>query len=217
MSKFDYLAYAEMERQEVEPRQELEQKELHLNKGENTDQKTVVPFCMSEEIKNSEILQTEERSVDTKESSVPSDWLKQETDDEMVGVEEKGFIPSPSLNAIDLHRYSYTYRSAQDSSQRDRKMLSKTTLDKVRDFLSKEHRKLFQESIIDRLKRKALSAIVSEYISSQNIVETGYTADELIKTVVDSLAGLDVLEDLLENEAITDINVNGKNEIWIEE
>ncbi|MDP4087303.1 MAG: ATPase, T2SS/T4P/T4SS family [Bacillota bacterium] len=131
--------------------------------------------------------------------------------------QEKEFIPSPVLNLIDVHKYSYGFRAEQAKSFSGKKKVSNAILDQVRDVLSQNHKKLFQESIIDRVKRQNLSAIVAEYISNTGIIVQGYTADELIKIIVDSLAGLDVLEDLIDNENITDINVNGKNEIWVEE
>lgn len=146
----------------------------------------------------------------------------EEVSEESPSVQEEGeekdeLIPSPSYNSIDVHRYAYTYHSDRVGNTKEKRNISERTMKSIQDFLSKNHQTLFQEAIVDPLKRKALSVKISEFISSEKIVEPGYTADELIKVTVDTLAGLNVLEDLLENDNITDINVNGKNRIYVDE
>ncbi|GIN41426.1 CpaF family protein [Heyndrickxia oleronia] len=119
--------------------------------------------------------------------------------------------------SIDISKYSYQYRTEKEIRYTEKKKVSLEILNQVREFLSNDHKKLFQESIINKKKRQNLSVIISDFISQKGITVPGYTADELIKSIIDSLAGLDVLEDLIDNEKITDINVNGRGEVWVDE
>ncbi|MDX8367196.1 CpaF family protein [Cytobacillus sp. IB215665] len=120
-------------------------------------------------------------------------------------------------NTIDLNKYSYQYRTDKENKNIAKKNISPEILTDISEFLSNKHKKLFQESIIDKKKRQNLSVIISDFISSNSITVPGYSADELIKSVIDSLSGLGVLEDLIDNENITDIMVNGRSEIYVEE
>ena len=119
-------------------------------------------------------------------------------------------------NTIDIHKFNYQARADKEKTYARKGKVSTAILKEIRDFLSNNHKKLFQESIVDRKKRNNIGAVITEYISQQKIFVPGYSVDELIKYIVDALAGLDVLEPLLDDEKITDINVNGPKQIWVD-
>ncbi|MCF6094505.1 Flp pilus assembly complex ATPase component TadA [Microaerobacter geothermalis] len=122
------------------------------------------------------------------------------------------------INVIDLHRYSYKYRTEQEKSHGFRaKKVSLAILEQIRQYLSGNHKKLFQESIVDERKREKLGEIIADYITQQAIVVPGFNADDLLKHILHALAGLGPIQPLMENEDITEIMVNGKNEVYVEE
>lgn len=159
-------------------------------------------------------------TVVTEDEDVQEDAQKK-----IVNQEEKAVDPSDlsslsypdNKNTIDLNRYSYEFRASQTQRTTGHRRVSQSILDQIKEYLSDNHKAIFQEAIVDTQKRANLGLIISEYIARQKIIVTGFSSDELIKTVTDSLAGLGILEALIDNENITDININGKDEIWVEE
>jgi pilus assembly protein CpaF len=117
-------------------------------------------------------------------------------------------------NKIDLHQMSYDYRASQEKVY-SKKRVPDTLVEKVRDFLSTNHQKLFQRAVVEEDKRERLSTIILGYISAQGLTAPGFTMGELLKYLMDTLVGLKQLQPLIENEDITDINVNGPNEVYV--
>jgi len=84
-------------------------------------------------------------------------------------------------------------------------------------------RKLLEEVEIAELvklgpsqRRARLESLVAELLSREGPVLSSVARSRLIRQIVDESLGLGVLEPLLADETITEIMVNGPNEVWIE-
>ncbi len=125
------------------------------------------------------------------------------------------------VNLIDLNSYSYKHRTEKDKHHPIvRRKVSIGIIEQVRKFLTANYRELFQQSIVNQKKREQLGRVISDFITQQNIVVPGYSSDSLVKNIVDSIAGLNVIQSLVEgpgSETITDVMVNGKDEIIVED
>jgi pilus assembly protein CpaF len=84
-------------------------------------------------------------------------------------------------------------------------------------------RKLLEEVEIAELvklgpsqRRARLESLVADLLSREGPVLSSAARSRLIRQIVDESLGLGVLEPLLADETITEIMVNGPNEVWIE-
>jgi pilus assembly protein CpaF len=65
-------------------------------------------------------------------------------------------------------------------------------------------------------RRARLESLVAELLSREGPVLSSAARSRLIRQIVDEALGLGILEPLLADETITEIMVNGPNEVWIE-
>jgi pilus assembly protein CpaF len=65
-------------------------------------------------------------------------------------------------------------------------------------------------------RRARLESLVAELLSREGPVLSSAARRRLIRQIVDEALGLGILEPLLADETITEIMVNGPNEVWIE-
>lgn len=125
-------------------------------------------------------------------------------------------------NLINLRKYRFkTTNQVNPSFSKTR--IPEDVLEDVKEYLKENHKELVRESFGNKEKKEELSLLISEYISSkeflekyQESVET-FQHDELVDLLVDSIAGLDVLEELLKIPTITDININSYDDIWVDD
>lgn len=67
----------------------------------------------------------------------------------------------------------------------------------------------------DTVAREELRRIISEIIASQRIAVRGISRDILINQIFASIYGYGILQDLVEDPLVTDIFVNGPDDIWM--
>jgi len=65
-------------------------------------------------------------------------------------------------------------------------------------------------------RRARLETVVADLLTREGPVLTSIERNRLIRQIVDESLGLGVLEPLLADESITEIMVNGPNEVWVE-
>jgi pilus assembly protein CpaF len=114
------------------------------------------------------------------------------------------------------------------TAQKDKARVSDTTSLTPRDALKKRVQdKLIQEtdaSILSQpdpeIKRTLLRARIEENISligsDMNVTLTKKEHEEVIKELLDDILGLGVIQPLVENEDISEIMVNGPNQVYVE-
>lgn len=86
----------------------------------------------------------------------------------------------------------------------------------VREKVLDKHPSLVLEARMSKQKRAEVTAIVSEMIVSGNLYVNRLTRKDLAEQIVKELCGLGPLDDLLEDESVTEIMVNGHNEVYVE-
>jgi pilus assembly protein CpaF len=118
--------------------------------------------------------------------------------------------------------------SMKKTAQKDKARASDTTTLTPRDALKKRvQEKLIQEtdaSILSQpdpeIKRTLLRARIEENISligsDINVTLTKKEHEEVIKELLDDILGLGVIQPLVENEDISEIMVNGPNQVYVE-
>lgn len=119
-------------------------------------------------------------------------------------------------NKIDLGAVSYQKRAEENKTYGSVKDVPIATLEEIRVYLIDKHQKMLQESFMNKSKRNTLTQIVSRYITKKNIVVPGFTGPELLTKIIDGVAGLGPIQPLADDLDITDIMVNGKDEVIIE-
>lgn len=125
--------------------------------------------------------------------------------------------PAPPTNQIELDRLIYTLKFGDHHPLRDEAQLNQTLLQEVQDFLIEEHATLVRESFGNRVKKKVLQKIITQYLS-QNAKNNmnGYDLGQLSKQMVNEISGLGVFDVILESGDVTDVAFNG-TEIWIKD
>lgn len=119
-------------------------------------------------------------------------------------------------NKIDLGAISYQKRAEQNKVYGKAKEIPPNIVEEIRAYLINNHQKMLQESFMNNEKRAILESIVIRYITKHKIVVPGFTAKELQTKVIDAVAGLGPLQPLADDVDITEIMVNGKDEVIIE-
>lgn len=136
--------------------------------------------------------------------------------------EEKEMITSLELkevnnkNRIDLGQVSYQERAKNNKTYGKVKDIPLNIVEQVRAFLISDHQKILQESFMNNTKRATLSQIIARYITKNKIVVSGFSAKDLQTKIIDAVAGLGPLQALADDQDITEIMVNGKDEVIIE-
>jgi pilus assembly protein CpaF len=119
-------------------------------------------------------------------------------------------------NKIDLGAVSYQKRASQNKTYGKVKDIPASIIEEIRGYLINEHQKVLQEAFMNSEKRSILSSILTRYITKNNIVVPGISAKELQTKVLDAVAGMGVIQPLVDDPDITEIMINGKDEIIIE-
>lgn len=119
-------------------------------------------------------------------------------------------------NKIDLGAVSYQKRASQNKTYGKVKDVPASIVEEIRGYLINEHQKVLQESFMNSEKRNLLSSILTRYITRNNIVVPGFSAGELQTKILDAVAGMGVIQPLVDDPDITEIMINGKDEIIIE-
>lgn len=121
-----------------------------------------------------------------------------------------------SKNKVNIGHVSYDKKAKQDKRYGINQKIPTDVLERVRSFLIQEHQKMLQEAFLNKVTRKKLGNIINDFITKNDIIVKGFTAEQLQKSIVDAVAGLDVIDPLLDQEDITEVMVNGKDEVIIE-
>jgi len=100
----------------------------------------------------------------------------------------------------------------------DIKTVDKNTVEQVRNFLIQKYPDLLRKALGSNATKKELKKIINEYLSkAEHLQIKGMSLDELSTALLNAIAGLGVIDAILEEqkkEDITDIRFNGKD-IWI--
>lgn len=126
-------------------------------------------------------------------------------------------------NIINLKRFKYSLSTRKLSIDLSNKVLPDDLLDRVKIFLKEKYPELVRQAFGSTEYKKKLYEVISTYTSEKNFRETHsetvskYGHDRLVNLLLDSIAGLDVLEELLKIPTLTDINVNAYDDIWIDD
>lgn len=134
------------------------------------------------------------------------------------------FTPSSTeSNLINLKRFRYSLSSKKLSTNLINQRLDDALLEEIKTDLKENYPELVRNAFGDQEKKKELYEVISSLISSKQYIEKHKEAisknshDLLVSMLVDSIAGLDVLEELLKRPTITDININAYDDIWIDD
>ncbi|MFL0364651.1 MULTISPECIES: CpaF family protein [Pseudobacillus] len=123
-------------------------------------------------------------------------------------------------NTVDISYISYAKRATQDKSitaaPEKRTSIPRNELEKVRSYLISEHQKVLLEAFLNPKVRNQLMGIVTRFITEENILIKGMTGEEATRRIVDAVAGMGIIQPLVEDVDITEIMINGKDEIIIE-
>ncbi|MEQ6391247.1 ATPase, T2SS/T4P/T4SS family [Bacillaceae bacterium S4-13-58] len=119
-------------------------------------------------------------------------------------------------NKIDLGTVSYQKRAEQNKTYGTAKTIPPSIVEEIRGYLINEHQKVLQESFMNNEKRGHLSAILTRYITKHNIVVPGFNAAQLQTQILDAVAGMGAIQPLVDDVDVTEIMINGKDEIIIE-
>jgi pilus assembly protein CpaF len=118
-------------------------------------------------------------------------------------------------NKVDLGHVSYQKRAEQTKTYGAVKSIPPSIIEEIRGYLINEHQKVLQESFMNNEKRGLLAAIITRYITKNNIVVPGFTAEQLQTQILDAVAGMGIIQPLIDDVDVTDIMINGKDEIII--
>ena len=86
----------------------------------------------------------------------------------------------------------------------------------VRNSILDSHPELMSHARWKRSKRREISCLVTELTVSQNLIARGLSRSELADKVVQELCGLGPIDNLLNDEEVTEIMVNGSSEVFVE-
>ena len=167
--------------------------------------------------------------IDLKQFSAKHTQIKEiQTGGEVTAGETTGVITETAMttslqlkkvekkNKVDLGHVSYQKRAELSKTYGSSKSIPPSILEEIRGHLINEHQKILQESFMNREKRGQLAGILTRYITKNDMVVPGFTADQLQTQVLDAVAGMGAIQPLVDDVDITEIMINGKDEIIIE-
>lgn len=128
-------------------------------------------------------------------------------------------VKDQTKNMIDISHVSYSKRAGDQKSYGSTSKvasISKGQLEGIRAHLIAEHLHVLQEAFFNPIQKNKLKSIVTQYITSNNIIIKGLSVEEIQDQIADAVAGMGVIQKLVEDVDITEIMVNGKDEIIIE-
>lgn len=134
-------------------------------------------------------------------------------------------LPSDSFekNQLDINVFRFNLRSSRFKKGLIKEKIPKNLLETVKKYLKDNHQDMIKEAFGDLEIKQELSNIISHYISSNKITEQykdslgEITHSELVQTIVDEISGFGPLEYLFNIPSLTDIHLNGPNNIWIDD
>lgn len=119
-------------------------------------------------------------------------------------------------NKVNINHISYNIKADQEKSYRSSTQIPNSIIERLRTHLISDNQKVLQEAFLNDSRKNELGQIIARYISKENIVVKGFTAEQLQTQLVDAVAGMGVIQPLVEDIDITEIMINGKDEIIIE-
>ncbi|MBA4533804.1 ATPase, T2SS/T4P/T4SS family [Brevibacillus halotolerans] len=106
------------------------------------------------------------------------------------------------------NEYNETYGTEFERVQKD-----------VRNYLLKEHRKLFQEAMFnkssDKSRKTEVDRVVRNYIQLERKIVPGFSLEDIVIRLWQNIFSLGPLDDALKENSITEIMVNGFDESWV--
>lgn len=88
-------------------------------------------------------------------------------------------------------------------------------LSETREYLSRNHRQLFGEAIMNPERQDQLRVIVQRFLRERPGERSGLGLETTVRRIVDDLAGVGPLAPLFEDDTVTDILVNGADEVYV--
>lgn len=163
---------------------------------------------------------TQEKEVNKEEKSDLVETSTNEVSHKKVAYQSVMNKEPNTKNIVDISSVSYAKRATEDKSlsvnSSKKVSLPLNELEKVRSYLILEHQKILQEAFLNPQVRNKLTSIITRFIAEQNIVIKGMTAEEATRRMVDAVAGMGRIQPLVEDLDVTEIMINGKNEVIIE-
>jgi pilus assembly protein CpaF len=102
--------------------------------------------------------------------------------------------------------------------------LDQQVIEHIKNYLTQQkYRPLISNSFGNKQKKQQLRTIIHSYVSSQDFLKsysaliTDYSLEEISDTLVEKIAGLDVLQPLTEVPTITDIKCFSYDNIWVDD
>ncbi|HHY76516.1 MAG TPA: CpaF family protein [Firmicutes bacterium] len=89
-------------------------------------------------------------------------------------------------------------------------------IETVRERILESHADLVMEARVTRSKRNEVLALVSEVIVSGDLYVSRLTRKDLAERIVQELCGLGPIDEFLDDPGVTEIMVNGPNDVYIE-
>lgn len=126
------------------------------------------------------------------------------------------------LSLTSVEEYNFIFKTGLKSNittiTSETKVVDQNTLEQVRSYLIQKHPELLRNALGSNTTKKELKKIINEYLSKvEHLQIKDMSLDELSSTLLNAIAGLGVIDAILEEqkkEDITDIRFNGKD-IWI--
>lgn len=88
-------------------------------------------------------------------------------------------------------------------------------LSETREYLSLHHRQLFGEAIMTPDRQEQLRVIVQRFLRERRNELLGLEMEPTVRRIVDDLAGVGPLAPLFRDDTVTDILVNGPDEVYV--
>lgn len=106
------------------------------------------------------------------------------------------------------------YEAEAQNSEAHSNFLS--VLQDLRRYLVEQHAQMFSKSIMDREVRPRVIRLIEEYISSRGVRVAGMSFDEMKENLAREIVGLGPIDHLLLDPEISEIMVNGYQEVYYE-
>jgi len=135
-------------------------------------------------------------------------------------------LESRKKNHLDMGNLFFLNNSQLNNQTKSRvgDSLDTKIIDRVREELKTEpYKELIRDAFGDDTKREKLRQEVTKIVSSNDFTEEyknelkDRKLNQIVSNIIDKIVGLDVLESLRKSPTITDISVNGYDNIWVDD
>lgn len=135
-------------------------------------------------------------------------------------------LESRKKNHLDMGNLFFLNNSQLNNQTKSRvgNSLDTKIIDRVRDELkTDQYKELIRDAFGDDSKREKLRQEVTRIVSSNEFTEEyknelkDRKLNQVVTNIIDKIVGLDVLESLRKSPTITDISVNGYDNIWVDD